>query len=361
MVQHSPLQHPLEPARSLSEIFPPVRKSHILNCGFPSWHSLYVTITPKARIIPLTPEFLTYLREDGIILPDDEGPAPRVSSADSDDDRMDVSHTPGSDDDDPDDSSANQTQRFPELHAKIKSTIAALGGAVTPKLNWSAPKDALFMTPTHTLECRTASEIYLLLKSSDFITHDLEHAFDDCDPSDPTLASEIPYCLVLRKWFNLNPSMEFRAFVAGGRVAAICQRDLNHYEFLISTREELKDLIVDFHRNNLSDFPDPDFVFDVYITSENRVWLVDINPFAPRTESILFSWAELLRLRVGEDTDDVELRLVESGDAEAWGFGGSQYSASKLPKEVVEAGHQGEEAVWEFAKRWRDIIDKTDR
>jgi hypothetical protein len=216
------------------------------------------------------------------------------------------------------------------------------------------------MTPTHTLECRTASEIYLLLKSSDFITHDLEHAFDDCDLEDSTPASEIPYHLVLRKWFNLNPSMEFRAFVADGRVAAICQRDLNHYEFLLPLRNSLRDLIVEFHRNSLSDFPDPDFVFDVYIpVSQQKVWLVDINPFAPRTESILFSWSELLHLRVGEATDDIELRLVESGDPEAWGFGGSQFSASKLPKEVVEAGHQGEEAVWDFARRWKQLIDKA--
>ena len=43
--------------------------------------------------------------------------------------------------DDDDDASDDASQsRFPELHAAIEAAIARLGGAVFPKLNWSAPK-----------------------------------------------------------------------------------------------------------------------------------------------------------------------------------------------------------------------------
>ncbi|CAZ82093.1 unnamed protein product [Tuber melanosporum] len=379
MVHQDPDFHTLAPPQALHEIFPPVQKSHILNCAFASWHTRYKSITPKARTIPLTPEFLAYLREDGIILPDDEDVTPpATTTAGSGDEEINApsNFPPGEAEDEEDegeDRARNPTQRFPQLHSQIKQTIAALGGAVTPKLNWSSPKDALFMSATRTLECRTPGDIYLLLKSSDFVTHDLEHPFDDTDSSDPTPASSIRYHLVLRKYFNMNPALEFRVFVAGRRVVGISQRDFNHYAFLGELKGEIRGLVVGFFDESLAGFPDEDFVFDCYVEptaregggGRRRVWLVDINPFAPRTDSGLFSWRDILRLRtqeVGEEDEEVvEVKLVESGDPKAWGFGTATYSSSKLPREVVEAGVQGEEAVWEFARRWRGIMEEIER
>ena len=207
----------LAPPRTLREIFPPVTKSHILNCAYPRWHPVYRSLTPKSRVIPLTPDFLAYLREDGIFLPSDEV---QISSlSDSEDDSDSDSDSPESDDDSSSSATPPSTLppnlRFPALHTTIKNTISSLDNRTAPKLNWSSPKDATFMSPANTLECRTPGEIYLLLKSSDFITHDLEHAFDDCTDTDDTetiSASSIAYSLVLRKWFNVNPSMESEDF-----------------------------------------------------------------------------------------------------------------------------------------------------
>src|SRR5205085_11567431 len=56
--------------------FPPITKSHILNCSFHSWYPKYVllsshllsnvsrlrSVTPNARLIPLSDAFLEYLR-----------------------------------------------------------------------------------------------------------------------------------------------------------------------------------------------------------------------------------------------------------------------------------------------------------
>ena len=44
------------------------------------------------------------------------------------------------DDDDDAGSDDVPAARFPELHTSIEAAIARLGGAVFPKLNWSAPK-----------------------------------------------------------------------------------------------------------------------------------------------------------------------------------------------------------------------------
>jgi len=354
----------LAPARTLRDIFPPVRKSHILNCSYPKWHATYRSLIPKTRIIPLTPEFLSYLREDGIVLPSDEEQITTLSDSEDDDD------------DDDEEGHSDPTSRFSELHQKIKDTISELGGRVAPKLNWSSPKDATFMTANNTSECRTASDIYLLFKSSDFITHDLEHAFDECidegvpaPDNEPELEQKnIQYSLVLRKWFQINPSMEFRCFVRGRRLLAVTQRELNHFDFLQPMKRELLFCIREFFDENLKHtFPDDSFVFDVYIplteTEKRKTWLIDINPFAPRTDSILFSWAELLQLPYDGDEEariPVELRLVKQGDPEAYSFATPQYSTSKLPQEVVQAGLEGEEAIWEFAARWKEIVGRIE-
>jgi len=362
----SPPESPtLAPARTVRDIFPAVKKSHIMNCSYPRWHAVYRSLIPKTRILPLTPEFLFYLREDGIVLPSDEEQVTSLSdSEDGNDSEHDDAEALGRSD---------PVLAFPELHQKIKNTIAELGGKVAPKLNWSSPKDAIFMTANNTTECRSPGDIYLLLKSSDFITHDLEHAFDDCiddvmaPGEDEVELDNIPYSLVLRKWFPLNPSMEFRCFVRGRRLLAVTQRELNYFEFLQGMRAELLVTIMEFFERNLRfTFPDDNFVFDVYISftdaERKKTWLIDINPFAPRTDPILFSWSELLELPHHDDADNTvaELRLVKEGDPEAYSFSTPQYSTSKMPQEVVEAGLQGEEAVWEFAQRWREVVNRME-
>ncbi|KAL4992876.1 cell division cycle protein [Aspergillus falconensis] len=379
--------------------FPPVTYSHILHCSYDYWQPRYRALTPKSRIIPLTPSFVSYLHADGIVLPPESTPP-----TDDDDDFSD----------DPDaGEEIDPSKDWPEIHAQIKSTIAELDGKVTPKLNWSAPKDATWMAATNDLQCRTPNDIYLLLKSSDFITHDLEHPFDDCVPdtsySPAPISSppEVQYNLVLRKYVNLNPSLEFRCFVRNRVLLCICQRDQNYFDFLFDLRDILRSRIQSFFDGNLKDsFPDSSFVFDVYIPAPHqRVWLIDINPWAGRTDPLLFSWLEILRMKdpvgIQEEDDSVEeqfvrlslnghsnadqapesesesedevenagdnapllpeFRLVKRDDPEAYSFTTPQYSAHKLPKEVVEASMTGPGGMSEFLGQWQDILARQEQ
>lgn len=339
----------------------------------------YRTSTLKSRIIPLTPEFLSYLREDGIVLPADTPSFPPPSPYN------DNSTSEGWDED-PD---SDTSQKFPEIHQKIKETIAELGGLVAPKLNWSAPKDATWISMTkNSMECATPNDVYLLLKSSDFITHDLEHAYDECEEDKSLKQEDVQYVLVLRKWFKVNPSCEFRCFVRDRRVIGICQRDLNHFSFLFPLADQMRDTILEYFDNTLKEtFPDSNFVFDIYLPEPyDKVRLMDINPWAPRTDPLLFSWLELLTLPVpkilgipssgnepplpqyssdediqDEDVEEIvwkpEIRLVRKDDPEAYSFASPQYSAHKLPREVVEASMSGESGMREFANQWKKMMD----
>lgn len=359
---------------------------------------------PKSRAIPISAPFLDYLRSDSIVLPPEDKP-PTDDDADLD-----------SFSDDDVDETADPSTEWRDLHNRVKNTIAEFGGKVTPKLNWSAPKDATWIAATNDTQCRSPNDVYLLLKSSDFVTHDLEHAFDDCvpdpDSSTPVSEPEIPYHLVLRKYVNFNPSLEFRCFVRNRKLLCMCQRDQNHYDFLFDMRDSLRSRIQSFFDEKLKNsFPEPNFVFDVYVPAPHqRVWLVDINPWAERTDPLLFSWLEILRMKdpVGfkeeddlpegsfvrlslngnntaipepnpEDEDDSEtesdeeeedpadddmwpflpeFRLIKRDDPEAYAFTSPQYSAHKMPKEVVDASLAGPGGMSEFLGKWQDILAK---
>lgn len=278
------------------------------------------------------------------------------------------------------------------------------------------------------MKCTTPNDIYLLLKSSNFITHDLDHAFDGTVATGSSTGSALPSgsglgfqpVLVLRTFFNPQPSMEFRCFVKQRSLVAITPRDPNHYEFL----QKLRPTIV-ARAKNLFDstlrftFPDGNFCFDIYIPENRdidsddsegeedpgkkigRARLIDINPWAPTTDTLLFGWDELLELHVPnpmlggavasesieeatvrlhlgagpsssedemttdeeddeEDEGDYEpeLRLVEQDDPAAYNFSSPQYSAHKLPKEVVDASASGAGGLREFAQQWNEIVNR---
>ncbi|EKG21017.1 D123 domain-containing protein [Macrophomina phaseolina MS6] len=292
--------------------FPPVTKQHILNCSFHAWHPRYRKVTPKARLIPLSRPFLEYLRADGIVLPPDNDAARRDWS-DDDSGIFSSAENPEEDGDDGDD---DPSREWPDVHNAIRDTITELGGRVCPKLNWSAPKDATWINATNTMDCRTPGDIYMMLKSSDFITHDLEHAFADTeDEGGNATVPEVPYHLVLRKFFMINPSVEFRCFVRNRRLLAVTQRDPNHYEFLSPMVGQLRSVMQSFFDDNLRDnFPDPNFVFDVYVPPKyDKVWLIDINPWAQRTDPLLFSWLELLTM---DGPEEFEAKMKKEKEEE---------------------------------------------
>lgn len=264
---------------------------------------------------------MTYLLEDGVILP---GSASDMFGVDelSDDEEL-IEKVDDDDNDDDEDSNAegdvdspssgtyvaaltaartSTTEDFQDLTSRIKQAIVDLKGEVFVKLNWSAPLDASWLKGG-SLKCLNSSEVYLLLKSSDRITFDIEHMFDLCvtNKDDDRVQLVCPkrpetFHLILRSWANLNPAMEFRLFVGNQSILGICQRDMStYYDFLKNDMDDLEDLIVEFWENNVcAAFGLDKYSVDVYVDKRRRVWIVDFNPFGDPSTSLLFDWEELL-------------------------------------------------------------------
>ncbi|KAL8503797.1 hypothetical protein ACS0TY_022498 [Phlomoides rotata] len=139
-------------------------------------------------------------------------------------------------------------QRLVDLNEDEKKEVVLwYRGVGFPKLNWSAPKDGAWTSLKYT----NFSEIALLLCSSDSVVHDLCHDYDSCMGKTGSRPSR--FFIALCKWyFSLHPKMEFRCFV--------------HHKV---------------------------FVFDVYVTRDGRVKLLDFNPWGAPTLPLLFTWDEL--------------------------------------------------------------------
>jgi D123 len=263
------------------------------------------------------PEFVNYLNADQVILPrgvktssallEGASSTTRFGSSDEEDDEDDddkqedeeeeeEEDSDNSDQEEDDDTSRGvMMHEMQELSRRIEDAIRLLGGAVMPKLNWSSPKDAVWMNGGTSMECRRAGDVLLLLKSSDFIAHDLTELqrLIGADGRPPTLA--------LRKWANLHPSQEYRCFCRRQSLIAICQRHHTdywpHVAHDLDHRRTIQQVITTFFHTVIltcSSFPLSSFVFDVYVDRKHKVWLVDFNVWGSTTDALLFDWDEFL-------------------------------------------------------------------
>lgn len=105
-----------------------MKHQQCVNCIFSNWYSNFRDVTFKSKVIKLSPEFVTYLKSDGIVLPDDE----QVKYSN------DLEGYSDSDDDE-DWGKSNQAESqsqslFPELKVQVQRAIRQLGKLFLSKL-----------------------------------------------------------------------------------------------------------------------------------------------------------------------------------------------------------------------------------
>ncbi|XP_074657921.1 translation initiation factor eIF2 assembly protein-like [Tubulanus polymorphus] len=309
-----------------------MKVEQVKNCIFSEWYQTFSAVTVKSVAIPLPQDVVRYLLADGIVLPEgsDHGCCNNNKNchSDSDDDEInwDNNATSGR--------TALVPKFSPEFENRVESALKKLGGAVFPKLNWSAPKDAAWVATGNTLQCRSLGDILLLLKSSDFVAHDLTVPFERCtdigeDLNDDRTAAR--YELVLRKWTTIAQSSEFRCFVKNGKIIAISQRYFAvYFPFLLADKTRIVDDIVKFHRAAIGGrFRDDAYAMDVYRRDDGSVRLLDFNPFGETTDSLLFDWTEL---RESDADSEPEFRCVERES----GVQPNEFHPYAVPKDFVD-------------------------
>lgn len=349
-------------------------RKQVDDCIFSRWYPSYKDDTIESRVIgPLPQAFIDALNGESIHMAHEVGNPVEANSdneySDWSEDEAQDRHLEDSLADSEDDEEKNNRRRldpikdFPELHQQIERSIEELGGAVMPKLNWLAPKDARWMMADNTLRCTTPADVYLLLQASDHIAHDIDAPYGECTDGAAEQHSGksdavAPLELVLRRWTHINPALEFRVFVRLGGVVAAAQRDRNHFPFLAGLKSTLAHLIWNFVDTSLVPrLAHPDAVVDVYVPQPyRRVVLVDINPWSRTADPLLFSWNEILHL-APKHSPQFAFRLVDRPNNAA--FAAKEYSESMLPLDVVHAAADPA-ALVDLARTQRASQDRLD-
>lgn len=195
------------------------------------------------------------------------------------------------------------------LHQRFVSSLTPLD---LQFLFWP-PQDASWLLPSSSpLKCTSPADVYLLLKASDFVNHDLlvENVFEGCDDANEDPAFHEPEYkleLVLRKWYPVDRGRELRCFVRENillgkgslfpyidtgfyTLSGFSQRDTNYYEFWNQEETNMKvtSTVEEFWAQNIRDKwsgqQDCLYIFLVYFTQSLDSYLL----FTFQTSSISF-------------------------------------------------------------------------
>ena len=99
--------------------------------------------------------------------------------------------------------------------------------------------------------------------------------------------------IVLRKWEDtLISSKEFRAFVSGYELRAICQDErFGLFQDLIDNKNLYEKLINDYFNTTVKPLMKiPDYIVDFAIIKNNEVKLIEFSPYLRCTSACLFRW-----------------------------------------------------------------------
>ncbi|KAL6933232.1 related to Cell division cycle protein 123 [Hanseniaspora guilliermondii] len=343
--------------------FPALTKNHIDSCKYTNWYEKLQNkslekYTIKSHILKNLPQtFILFLLEDGIKL--------KTNTENTFyDDNQDFSDWSSSDNDTSTDEDSikfiDPKNEFPEVEDFINDCFNTKSQKLTPRLNWSAPKDAVWILPyNNTMLTYTSEDVYLMLKSSNYIMHDLLYPYDDLKEKCET--EKVNYDLILREWIeNFNPSLEFRVFVMHGKIIGISQRDIRtEYIYLHEIKDEIRSTVDNFFeeifiKNYFEEcsIEEQNLVLDLYVDIKTQnLKVIDINPFTRSTEPLLFTWNELLTQEPHKKM--YEFRLGENNTK----MSSRDHSENQVPLEIFDASLDPEK-LRELTYEWNRLLNK---
>jgi len=208
------------------------------------------------------------------------------------------------------------------------------------------------MSADNTLRCRNAAEAFLLLKSSLFVSDDLELLV-----AGQPVGGSPPPVLALKKWTQVDESMEFRAFVKDHNLIAVSQRHTSSFfPFLQSLRNEIRTVLQEFFLTKLlprANVLPAAYSFDVYFDRRKQPRLLDIGKFGnTKVDALLYSWEELLEFdatATATDTVSPAVRIIDDGKCIVT----SPLATHRLPKDMIDVSDS--EAIRAFVQTMRTL------
>ena len=94
--------------------------------------------------------------------------------------------------------------------------------------------------------------------------------------------------ICIKPYRNITLAREFRLFIVNGKLAAMSQYNLlRHYFRLDGVKDEYLKMAEEFVASTAWKIPLDKVVVDIYITSSNKIMVVDLNPWGEPTDPLL--------------------------------------------------------------------------
>ncbi|WWC71089.1 uncharacterized protein I206_105042 [Kwoniella pini CBS 10737] len=363
------------PRQTTFELFPTLTKDQIDAARTSAWYDTFEDITFPSTVIDLAElgedeDFLHWFEADSIFLPEgSEGRLASITPTSQAGPSRQRSNSTSSSTSSSSSSSEAPIYQLPKINSAIRDVIEKYDGSVFPKLNWTAPKDAAFILPqtaSGPLYCTSPSDVYLLLKSSDFIPHDLDYkrAYLGCNQEEELIKNEkVKLELVLKKFENIIPSREIRCFVRNNILIGISQRDTVYYDHFQNEeiRNEIIQTIREFWEDEIREnYQGGDnYIFDLYISSNFKsAKIIDFQPFRSSVDSLLFNYEEILNiLQKQNELSFIKLPIFKFIDSKSHPESNRNvpiYQSNMMPIELIEFS-QGRN-VQEFKEAWNEAL-----
>lgn len=169
------------------------------------------------------------------------------------------------------------------LGTAIDRELPALGGSAFARLGSRSAKDTPLGVITGSRVDSGAEALRLLTDGSHRLAKDLHRA----------LAHRLTPHVYLRRWHEIDDGCEFRCFLRDGRLAGVSQ-----YHARQPLPEGVSHALPRIHRQIarlmervLRTWGTEPVVADVLATPEGETTLIELNPWGPPTDAVLFSWA----------------------------------------------------------------------
>eukprot|EP00762_Andalucia_godoyi_P003728 ANDGO_08638.mRNA.1 Cell division cycle protein 123 homolog len=304
-----------------------------------SWYGQFADVTISTAFFECEDSFVAYLEEDAAVV----------------DNRLFHESTKNN---------AVEDAPYRNTLRAIEGLLDQFGGKAFLKCLFSAPKDATWVMPTHSLQCTSLTDVLLLLKSSYAVSFDLIETEKFCDG----LFSHINRNLFAVRKFDsrLATATEFRVFVRDNVVLGVSQRHCDErYDVLQDPafRSNVLDAIDRFFEERVRDrFPASSFAMDIsYRPQSNQVVLVDFSPFHPITNPLLFSWDRLetapLRGRgvLSHSSQTIDFRFIGPNDAP---MNMSATFFAGVPADLTTLSNNAEDAIRRLADEYKRMDEE---
>lgn len=139
----------------------------------------------------------------------------------------------------------------------------------------------------------------------------------ECNRTFTFICEDPDSCIVLRKWYDIPRSMEFRCFIRKNKLRAISQYHCDDFfPELIGKKEYILSKIKEFYMKNSSRIPYEDAVMDICILNK-EVYLIEFNQFGAETAcgSCLYNWD--LDYQILYHSEECDMRIREY-DPNTW-------------------------------------------